>query len=110
MDLGESLNPAIDVGQIEGGYMQGYGMFVMEEPVVSAGGALLSRGPGAYKIPGFGDIPAEFNVTLLKGSSNPRAIYSSKVLSPLVNTPCSMCYTYGNLPARSIDAGVFFGW
>lgn len=79
MDLGESLNPAIDVGQIEGGFMQGYGFYVLEEPVVSSSGALLSRGPGAYKIPGFGDIPAEFNVALLKGSSNVHAIYSSKV-------------------------------
>lgn len=83
MDVGESLNPAIDVGQIEGAFMQGYGMFVLEEPVVGGGGpmrgALLSRGPGAYKIPGFGDIPSQFNVTLLKGSSNERAIYSSKV-------------------------------
>lgn len=81
MVSGESLNPAIDIGQIEGAFMQGYGLFIMEELVYSPTGTLFTRGPGTYKIPGFGDIPAEFNVSLLKGSSNPRAVYSSKVPS-----------------------------
>lgn len=81
MVLGESLNPAIDIGQIEGAFMQGYGLFMMEELVYSPTGTLFTKGPGSYKIPGFGDIPAEFNVSLLKGSSNPRAVYSSKVES-----------------------------
>lgn len=80
MDLGESLNPAIDIGQIEGAFMQGYGFFTLEELVYSPTGTLLSRGPGAYKIPGFSDIPQEFNVSLLKGAPNPRAIYSSKAV------------------------------
>lgn len=79
MDLGESINPAIDIGQIEGGFIQGYGLFTMEELIYSPTGTLYSRGPGAYKIPGFGDIPQEFNVSLLKGAPNPRAVYSSKV-------------------------------
>ena len=80
MDLGESLNPAIDIGQIEGAFIQGYGLFVLEELVYSSTGALLSRGPGTYKIPGFSDIPQVFNVSLLKGAPNPRAIYSSKAV------------------------------
>ncbi|KAF7288036.1 hypothetical protein GWI33_000090 [Rhynchophorus ferrugineus] len=80
MDLGESLNPAIDVGQVEGAFMQGYGLFVLEELVYSPTGTLFTRGPGTYKIPGFADIPAEFNVSLLKGASNPRAVYSSKAV------------------------------
>jgi xanthine dehydrogenase/oxidase len=79
MDLGESLNPAIDIGQVEGAFMQGYGLFTMEEMIYSPTGMLYSRGPGAYKIPGFADIPQNFNVSLLKGVSNPRAVYSSKV-------------------------------
>ena len=45
-----------------------------------ANGRLLTKGPGAYKIPGFGDIPSQFNVSLLRGSSNPRAVYSSKAV------------------------------
>ncbi|KAJ3642697.1 hypothetical protein Zmor_025458 [Zophobas morio] len=80
MDLGESLNPAIDVGQIEGAFMQGYGLFVLEELIYSPDGTNYSRGPGTYKIPGFGNIPGEFNVSLLKGSSNSRAVYSSKAI------------------------------
>lgn len=79
MDIGESLNPAIDIGQIEGAFTQGYGFHTMEEIVFSPNGELLSRGPGAYKIPGFSDIPKVFNVSLLKGAPNPRAVYSSKV-------------------------------
>lgn len=77
--LGESINPAIDIGQIEGGFVQGYGLFVLEEMVYSPAGTVFTRGPGTYKIPGFADIPAEFNVSLLKGAPNPRAVYSSKV-------------------------------
>ncbi|KAG5876925.1 hypothetical protein JTB14_007388 [Gonioctena quinquepunctata] len=80
MDLGESLNPAIDIGQIEGGFLQGYGLFVLEEMVYSPKGDTYTKGPGTYKIPGFSDIPAEFNVSLLKGVSNPRAVYSSKAI------------------------------
>lgn len=80
MDLGSSLNPAIDIGQIEGGFMQGYGLFTMEEMIYSPNGTIFSRGPGAYKIPGYGDIPAEFNVSLLTGEPNKRAVYSSKAV------------------------------
>ncbi|XP_050346647.1 xanthine dehydrogenase-like [Nymphalis io] len=80
MDVGESLNPAIDVGQIEGAFVQGYGFYVMEEMLFAPSGEVLSKGPGAYKIPGFSDIPKEFNVSLLKGAPNPRAVYSSKAI------------------------------
>ncbi|XP_071455101.1 xanthine dehydrogenase/oxidase-like [Hetaerina americana] len=80
MDLGESLNPAIDIGQVEGAFIQGYGLFTMEELTYSPKGILYSRGPGAYKIPGFADIPAKFDVALLRGAPNPRAVYSSKAV------------------------------
>merc|ERR1712098_416330 len=80
MDLGESINPAIDIGQIEGGFMQGYGLFVMEQLIHSPDGTLLTKGPGAYKIPSFNDVPSQFNVCLLRGVSNPRAVYSSKAV------------------------------
>ncbi|XP_045474437.1 xanthine dehydrogenase [Harmonia axyridis] len=80
MDVGESINPAIDIGQIEGAFMQGYGLFVLEEMTYSPTGMTFTRGPGTYKIPGFGDIPLEFNVSLLKGATNPRAVYSSKAV------------------------------
>ena len=73
MDVGRSINPAIDYGQIQGAFVQGMGLFTMEEPLwFGAGsggslhGSLATRGPGAYKIPGFRDVPQVFNVSLLK--------------------------------------------
>ncbi|KFD65781.1 hypothetical protein M514_04735, partial [Trichuris suis] len=78
MDVGASLNPAIDIGQIEGAFVQGYGLFTMEEVKVSPSGIIYTRGPGTYKIPSTNDIPREFNVTLLTGSANDDGIFSSK--------------------------------
>ncbi|KAI0224327.1 Xanthine dehydrogenase/oxidase [Lamellibrachia satsuma] len=78
MDVGQSLNPVIDIGQIEGGFIQGYGLFVLEEVRRSPTGILYTDGPSTYKIPSFTDIPVQLNVSLLKGASNPRAVYSSK--------------------------------
>lgn len=67
MDVGRSINPAIDYGQIEGAFIQGQGLFTTEEMLWHrASGQMFTRGPGAYKIPGFRDIPQEFNVSLLK--------------------------------------------
>lgn len=67
MDVGRSINPAIDYGQIEGAFVQGQGLFTTEEMLWHrASGQIFTRGPGAYKIPGFRDIPQEFNVSLLK--------------------------------------------
>ncbi|XP_067682373.1 xanthine dehydrogenase/oxidase-like [Haliotis asinina] len=78
MDVGRSLNPSIDIGQIEGAFMQGYGLFCLEQQKISPAGIVLTRGPGTYKIPGFKNIPVKLNVTLLKDSANKRAVYSSK--------------------------------
>ncbi|KAF1997919.1 xanthine dehydrogenase [Amniculicola lignicola CBS 123094] len=67
MDVGRSINPAIDYGQIEGAFVQGQGLFTTEESLwVRATGGIFTKGPGAYKIPGFRDIPQVFNVGLLK--------------------------------------------
>ncbi|KAF1812503.1 xanthine dehydrogenase [Eremomyces bilateralis CBS 781.70] len=67
MDVGRSINPAVDYGQIEGAFVQGQGLFTTEEMLWHRGsGQIFTRGPGAYKIPGFRDIPQEFNVSLLK--------------------------------------------
>lgn len=67
MDVGRSINPAIDYGQIEGAFVQGQGLFTTEESLWHRGsGQLFTRGPGTYKIPGFRDIPQQFNVSLLK--------------------------------------------
>lgn len=80
MDIGRSINPAIDYGQIEGAFIQGLGLFTMEESLWTQDGQLFTRGPGTYKIPGFSDIPQEFNVNFLQGVdwSHLRSIQSSK--------------------------------
>jgi xanthine dehydrogenase/oxidase len=80
MDIGRSINPAIDYGQIEGAFVQGQGLFTIEETLWTRAGELATRGPGTYKIPGFSDIPQEFNVSFLQGVPvhHLRSIQSSK--------------------------------
>ncbi|MFN6101183.1 MAG: molybdopterin cofactor-binding domain-containing protein, partial [Burkholderiales bacterium] len=63
-DVGKSLNPAIDIGQIEGGFVQGLGWLTTEELVWDANGKLLTRGASTYKIPTAADIPEHFNIQL----------------------------------------------
>lgn len=52
MDIGRSINPALDYGQIEGAFVQGQGLFTMEESLWTKAGELFTKGPGTYKIPG----------------------------------------------------------
>ncbi|EPY77221.1 aldehyde oxidase 3-like protein [Camelus ferus] len=80
MDACCSLNPAIDIGQIEGAFIQGMGLYTTEELKYSPEGVLYSRGPDEYKIPTITDVPEEFNVSLLPSSQSPLTIYSSKGL------------------------------
>ncbi|XP_013367307.1 PREDICTED: aldehyde oxidase 2 isoform X1 [Chinchilla lanigera] len=80
MDAGCSLNPALDVGQVEGAFLQGAGLYTSEELHYSPEGALLSRGPAEYKIPTAADVPEELNVTLLPSSQTQLTLYSSKGL------------------------------
>uniref|UniRef100_A0A673BUX2 xanthine dehydrogenase n=1 Tax=Sphaeramia orbicularis TaxID=375764 RepID=A0A673BUX2_9TELE len=80
MDVGHSLNPAIDIGQVEGAFMQGLGLFTLEELHYSPKGVLLTRGPGSYKIPAFGDIPSHLTVSLLRDAPNAKAIFNSKAV------------------------------
>ncbi|XP_033106657.1 xanthine dehydrogenase/oxidase-like [Anneissia japonica] len=80
MDVGDTINPAIDIGQIEGAFIQGYGLFTLEEHRWSPTGNLLTKGPGFYKLPGFTDIPVEFNVSLLDGVPNKKVVCSSKAI------------------------------
>ncbi|EOD25420.1 hypothetical protein EMIHUDRAFT_469173 [Emiliania huxleyi CCMP1516] len=82
LDLGSSINPALDVGQIEGAFVQGAGWTTTEEliwgdeqhPWVRPQGKLLNSGPGGYKLPAFNDAPRTFNVRLLSGADNPVAV------------------------------------
>lgn len=114
MDVGESLNPAIDVGQVEGAFVQGMGWVALEE--LKWGdtdhswirpGHLFTKGPGAYKIPSVNDIPPDFRVSLLKNSNNPRAVYSSKAVGepPFVLANSVFCAIKDAVRAARVAAG-----
>ena len=79
-DAGASLNPALDIGQIEGGYVQGAGWLMMEELVWDATGRLRTHAPSTYKIPAFSDQPDIFNVALWEGENPVDTIYRSKAV------------------------------
>ncbi|XP_010567404.1 PREDICTED: aldehyde oxidase 2-like [Haliaeetus leucocephalus] len=78
MDACFTINPTIDIGQIEGAFIQGVGLYTLEEIFISPEGEQLTLGPDTYKIPAICDIPEQFCVYLLPNSRNSIAIYSSK--------------------------------
>jgi xanthine dehydrogenase large subunit len=79
-DCGASLNPGLDVGQIEGGYVQGAGWLTTEELVWDAKGRLRTHAPSTYKIPAVSDRPAVFNVDLWDEPNREATIYNSKAV------------------------------
>ncbi len=79
-DCGSSLNPAIDIGQIEGGYVQGAGWLTTEELVWDGKGRLTTHAPSTYKIPVCSDRPRVFNVALWDGPNREETIYRSKAV------------------------------
>jgi xanthine dehydrogenase large subunit len=80
-DVGASLNPALDLGQIEGGFVQGAGWLTTEELWWDDKGVLRTHAPSTYKIPACGDRPRVFNVDLVKDSPNrEETIYRSKAV------------------------------
>ena len=102
-DVGQSLNPAIDKGQIEGAFIQGMGWLTTEELVWDTQGRLLTTGPASYKIPAIGDTPTAFNVELLPNSPNVEAtIFHSKAVGepPLmlgISVWCALCDAIASL-------------
>lgn len=80
-DCGHSLNPAIDIGQIEGGFVQGAGWLTSEELVYDEEGRLRTHAPSTYKIPTASDVPEDFRVALWRSSGNRQpTIYRSKAV------------------------------
>jgi xanthine dehydrogenase large subunit len=80
-DVGASLNPAIDIGQVEGGYIQGMGWLTTEELVWNAKGKLMTNGPAGYKIPAVADMPADLRVKLVENRKNPEdTVFHSKAV------------------------------
>jgi xanthine dehydrogenase large subunit len=79
-DAGRSLNPAIDIGQIEGGFVQGMGWLTSEELWWRGDGKLMSHAPSTYKIPTATDVPARFHVTLHDAINREDSIHRSKAV------------------------------
>ncbi|XP_066389178.1 indole-3-acetaldehyde oxidase-like isoform X3 [Miscanthus floridulus] len=77
-DCGQSLNPAVDLGQVEGAFVQGIGYFMNEEYVTNSDGLLISDGTWTYKIPTVDTIPKQFNVKLLNSGFHKKRVLSSK--------------------------------
>lgn len=80
-DVGRSLNPGLDIGQVEGGFVQGMGWLTTEELVFDAQGRLRTHAPSTYKIPCASDVPADFRVRLFESRGNKEdTIYRSKAV------------------------------
>ncbi|WP_323771662.1 xanthine dehydrogenase molybdopterin binding subunit [Antarctobacter sp.] len=79
-DAGKSLNPAIDIGQVEGGFLQGAGWLTTEELVWDDKGRLRTHAPSTYKIPACSDAPEVFNVALWDGENREETVYRSKAV------------------------------
>jgi xanthine dehydrogenase molybdopterin-binding subunit B len=79
-DVGDSLNPGVDRGQIEGGFVQGMGWLTSEELKWDARGRLLTHSASTYQIPDISDVPMEFNVTLMPKATQPNTIHGSKAV------------------------------
>ncbi|MFI4983552.1 MAG: molybdopterin cofactor-binding domain-containing protein, partial [Nevskiales bacterium] len=111
-DVGRSLNPAIDIGQVEGGFLQGMGWLTSEELWWDDGGRLKTHAPSTYKIPAAGDWPEKFDVRLLEESPNPEdTIFRSKAVGepPLmlaISVLRCWCEALTEAIARRMDSGV----
>ena len=79
-DVGNSINPAIDIGQIEGGFVQGMGWLTTEQLVWNDKGFLSTHAPSTYKIPTSGDVPAHFKVDLWPEPNREENVFGSKAV------------------------------
>ncbi|MCX5610736.1 xanthine dehydrogenase molybdopterin binding subunit [Streptomyces sp. NBC_00047] len=84
-DVGDSLSPMIDIGQVEGGFVQGAGWLTLEDLRWDSGdgpnrGRLLTQAASTYKLPSFSEMPEEFNVRLLENATEEGAVYGSKAV------------------------------
>ncbi len=114
-DAGKSLNPALDIGQIEGGYVQGAGWLTTEELVWDDKGSLRTHAPSTYKIPACSDRPLVFNVALFENENVEDTIYKSKAVGEppfmlgisawlALSHAVSGCSTSGEYPAINAPA------
>lgn len=114
MDIGKSINPGIDRGQITGGFIQGLGWLTSEELKYNASGELLSHSPTTYKIPNIQDVPAIFNVDWIDNDTNDVNVRRSKAVGePPFLTAISVwtavkhalsCVSNGEIPVLQVPA------
>ncbi len=113
-DVGDSLNPALDLGQVEGAFVQGMGWLTNEEVLFRPDGKVLTRGPSTYKIPAAGDIPRDFRVTLLPNATQDGTIGGSKAVGepPLLhgiavaNALRDAVAGFADAPGAGVDVGL----
>ncbi len=79
-DVGDSMSPKVDLGQVEGGYIQGVGWLTREELVWNADGRLATRGASTYKLPSLDECPPDFRVALMEKAADPSVIHGSKAV------------------------------
>src|SRR5262249_50313204 len=76
-DVGESISPLVDRGQVEGGFIQGVGWLTLEELVWDAQGRLMTNGASTYKLPAWSELPEEFHVDFLTRAAEPGVFFGS---------------------------------
>jgi xanthine dehydrogenase large subunit len=106
-DVGSSINPAVDIGQIEGAFVQGMGWLTTEELVWDSAGRLRTHAPSTYKIPVASDVPEDFRVALFESAGNREdTIYRSKAVGepPLMLANSVFCAVVNAL--SSLRAGM----
>lgn len=79
-DVGDSLSPLVDRGQIEGGFIQGLGWLTLEELVWAPDGRFATPNASTYKLPGLGECPPVFEVKLLERAAEPHVVHGSKAV------------------------------
>ena len=79
-DVGDSVSPLIDLGQIEGGFVQGAGWLTIEELLWDAQGRLATNGASTYKLPSWSELPPVFNVSFLERAGEPGVVFGSKAV------------------------------
>lgn len=107
-DCGKSLNPAVDLGQAEGGFVQGLGFYLSEDLQIDAAGRVASNGTWEYKPPCSADVPVEFNVEFLQNRPFAKGVLSSKASGepPLVLATSVFVALKHAIAAAREDAGL----
>ncbi|MDD3352708.1 xanthine dehydrogenase molybdopterin binding subunit [Zoogloea sp.] len=105
-DVGRSINPAIDIGQIEGGFIQGMGWLTTEELVYASDGGLATHAPSTYKIPAVSDLPRDFRVALFDNANMEDSIHRAKAVGePPLMLAMSVFFALRDAVAAALGPG-----